>query len=53
MFDLKAKTATDDATDTIESIVFDNKPNRKFNYDDSETDSQKQLHSYDDTYFLE
>ena len=53
IFDLKAKTATDDATNVTESIPSDNKPDRKFDDDDSETDSQKQSHYYDDTYFLE
>ena len=34
IFDLEAKTATDDATDATESIVFDDTPNRKFDNDD-------------------
>lgn len=34
IFDLKAKTATDDATDVTESTVFDDTLNRKFDNDD-------------------
>lgn len=34
---LKAKTATDDATDAIESSVFVDEPDRK--YDDDDDDS--------------
>ena len=53
IFDLKAKTTTDDDTDAAKSIVFDDKPNRKSDYDNSDTDSKKQSHYYDDTCFLE
>lgn len=36
IFDLETKIATDDATDATESIVFDDKPDQKFDDDDTE-----------------
>ena len=47
IFDLKVKTTMDDAIDATESIVFDNNPNREFddNIHDSETESTKDNNS--------
>ena len=54
IFDLEAKTATDDATNATDSLVFDNKPNQKLNDDDNNLEKEYSQFAHSvDAYYMD